>query len=97
MIAGGDQPMRKLVVALAIALTAGLGAAGSVSMYLSITSVVTPTHVEWLARTYTATKTLPKSQQSAGTFIFASPRHLGFGAMDRDKQWGANSVEPVSY
>jgi hypothetical protein len=86
--------MRTLVVALAIALTAGLGAAGSVSMYLSVTSVVTPIHLQWLATHYTATKTLPKSQQSAGLSISASRRQPGFGAMDKDKQWEANSVEP---
>ena len=78
--------MRKLVVALATTVAAGLGVAGSVLMYLSITSVVTPTHVEWLARTYTATKTLPETQLSAGLFIPASYRQSGFGAMDRDKQ-----------
>ena len=78
--------MRKFVVALATAVAVGLGVAGSVSMYISITSVVMPTHVQWLARTYTATETLPESQLSAVIPIAASSRQSGSGSMDRDKR-----------
>jgi hypothetical protein len=88
--------MRTFVVTLALALTSGLAAAGGAALFLSITPVIKEPDLQWL-RQYTATKTLPKPHPHAGIFIYAFPQAAVFGSMDRDKQWGDDSANRVSY
>jgi hypothetical protein len=88
--------MRTFAVALALALTSGLAAAGGAALFLSITPVIREHDLQWL-RQYAAARTLPKPHPRAGIFISAFPHAAVFGSMDRDKQRDDGSAEPVSY